>query len=231
MSNELLWIILLAANFIFVLIFFFSFGKKGLFIWTGISMILANIQVVETISLFGFVVTLGNITYGSTFLITDILGELYGKEEARKSVYVGFVSILAMVVIMNITLFFKPHESDFAAGAIKTIFSPQLRIVTGSFIAYLISQFHDVWAYDFWKKKTNSKFSLIFIRNNLSTFFSQILDSVIFCFIAFWGVFETEIFISILISTVVMKWIVAAADTPFIYLAAWMKGKNKIKEF
>lgn len=231
MSNELLWIILLLANFAFVLIFFFSFGKKGLFIWTGVSMILANIQVVETISLFGMIVTLGNITYGSTFLITDILGELYGKKEARKSVYVGFVSILSMVIIMNITLFFKPHESDWAAGAIKTIFSPQLRIVTGSFIAYIISQFHDVWAYDFWKKKTNGKFSLIFIRNNLSTLFSQILDSVIFCSIAFWGVFPKEIFISILISTVVMKWIVAAADTPFIYLASYMKQNNKIREF
>jgi hypothetical protein len=68
------------------------------------------------------------------------------------------------------------------------------------------------------------------MRNNFSTMISQLIDSVVFCFIAFWGVFELDIFWSILWTTYIFKWIVAAADTPFLYIAKSLYDKGKINE-
>ncbi|MCF8309137.1 MAG: queuosine precursor transporter, partial [Bacteroidales bacterium] len=94
-----------------------------------------------------------------------------------------------------------------------------------SLSAYLVSQRHDVWAYHYWRKKFTSSKS-IWIRNNLSTMVSQFLDSLVFTSIAFIGVYPPEILLEILLTTYFLKWIVAAADTPFIYLASLIKSKN-----
>jgi queuosine precursor transporter len=76
---------------------------------------------------------------------------------------------------------------------------------------------HDVWAFHFWKEKTNGK--MLWLRNNASTLVSQLIDSTIFCLIAFYGVFPTAVLVEILITTVIFKAIVSVLDTPFIYLA------------
>jgi hypothetical protein len=199
------------------------FGKAGLYSWMAIAAILANIQVLKTVELFGMVATLGNIIYGTSFLVTDILTENHSKEEAKKGVWIGFFSLISMTVIMTICLWFIPHESDFAQSSLATIFSIMPRIALASLVAYLISNFHDIWAYNFWRKKF-AGFKNIWIRNNLSTITSQLIDSVIFSTIAFLGVFENDVFWQIFISTFVIKMIVALCDTPFVYIAAkWKK--------
>lgn len=224
MTNEFYWLILLVVNFLAVLMYFRLFGKKGLFIWVAVSAILANIQVLKTLDLFGFVVTLGNIIYGTSFLATDILSEIYGKKAARQGVYVGIVTLVTMTVVMQVSLLFVPHASDFAQPALETIFGFMPRVAIASLIAYFLSQMHDVWAYHFWKGKFPGD-RQIWIRNNLSTMVSQLIDSIVFTFIAFWGVFEMPVFWDILITTYILKWIVAALDTPFIYWAKKMHGK------
>ena len=98
------------------------------------------------------------------------------------------------------------------------------RIVIGSLLAYLISQLHDVWAFDFWKVRARGRF--LWLRNNASTMVSQALDTVIFCSVAFWGLFELSDFFQILFTTYVLKFVVAAADTPFIYLARRLKAPD-----
>ncbi|WP_077288693.1 MULTISPECIES: queuosine precursor transporter [unclassified Thermosipho (in: thermotogales)] len=229
MSNEILWIVLMVANFSGILIFYKYFGKTGLFIWTTLATIIANIQVIKTVELFGFVATLGNIVYGTTFLVTDILSENYGKKEARKAVLVGFLSLITMTIMMQIALLFKPDASDFSQEALVTIFSFMPRIVIASLSAYWLSQMHDIWAFHIWKKKfPQTKY--LWIRNNLSTMISQLIDSFVFCFIAFWNVYELNVFWSILWTTYFFKWIVAAADTPFLYIAKFLFDKGKINE-
>jgi queuosine precursor transporter len=213
--NELLWVITLLVNFFGILLFYKLFKKPGLFIWIGIATILCNIQVLKTVEIFGIVATLGNIIYGSIFLATDILSEKYGKEEARKGVLVGFFSLLTMIILMNIAIYYIPHESDFSQESLKTIFEIMPRIGFASLIAYLISQFLDTGLYAYLKRKTDK----IWIRNNLSTIISQLVDSVIFSTIAFLGVFELSIFMQILLSTYLFKFAVSILDTPFIYLA------------
>jgi len=86
MLNEALWIVMMLASFSMILLAYVLFGKAGIYAWTAIAMILANIQVMRTVQLFGMVTAMGNIIYGTTFLATDILSENYGKKEAKKAV-------------------------------------------------------------------------------------------------------------------------------------------------
>ncbi len=216
--NIFLWFILLIVNFGGILLAFKIFKKTGLYVWIAVSIIIANIQVIKTIELLGVITTLGNIIYATTFLATDILSEIYGKKEARKGVYIGIFSMIMTTIIIQISLMFKPDPSDFSQGALETIFTILPRITIASITAYVISQLHDVWAYNFWKKRNPH----IWVRNNLSTMVSQLIDSLVFVTIAFWGVFELSVFIQIAITTYVLKWVVAALDTPFIYIAKKM---------
>ncbi len=151
LSNESLWLLLLLANFSAILFAYRFFGKLGLYIWIPIATILANIQVLKMVDLLSIGVTLGNITYASSFLVTDILSENYGEKSAKKAVFIGFFSLAATVIIMQIALMFKPNEFDFIQDSLKNIFAILPRIALASLIAYGISQLHDVWAYEFWK--------------------------------------------------------------------------------
>ncbi|MFT5726185.1 MAG: putative integral membrane protein (TIGR00697 family) [Desulforhopalus sp.] len=226
-SNESLWLVLLLANFVAIIMSYRFFGKTGLYIWIPISTILANIQVLKMVDLFSIGVTLGNITYASSFLVTDILSENYGKKAARKAVFIGFFSLAATVIIMNIALNFKPNEFDFIQKSLNNIFAILPRIALASLIAYGTSQLHDIWAYSFWKNLfPQDKF--LWLRNNASTMVSQLIDSILFTFIAFWGLLPQVEFIQILITTYLLKWIVAAIDTPFLYLAKFMFKRSMI---
>lgn len=220
MSNEILWVILMLINFLGVILFYKIFNKTGLYIWIAISSILANIQVLKTIELFGHVSTLGNIIYSTSFLATDILSEKYGKSEAKKGVLVGFTTLITTTLIMFICLKFIPHSSDFASDSLNTIFSIMPRISVASLLAYIISQYHDANSYEFWKNKTNS----IIIANNFSTSTSQIIDTVIFTTIAFYGVLDTSIMLEIGLTTYFFKWIVSICDTPFIFMSKYINN-------
>ncbi|MGQ8337155.1 queuosine precursor transporter [Sunxiuqinia sp. A32] len=231
MHNEILWLVMLLANFLLIIAAYRLFGKLGLIMWIPISVIVANIQVIQTIELFGLVATLGNIVYASSFLVTDILSENYGKHEAKKAVWIGFFSLIAMTLVMNLALYFRPLAGDeFATtthDSLSTIFKLMPRIAIASLSAYIVSQRHDVWAYHFWRKRFPSE-KQIWLRNNLSTMVSQLLDSIIFTLIAFWSVFENNVLWEVFITTYLLKWVVAAADTPFIY---WAKSIFKKQRF
>jgi uncharacterized integral membrane protein (TIGR00697 family) len=217
MPNELLWFVMALIDFISLMIVYRIFGKDGLYVVITISIILCNIQVLKIIDMFGLTATLGNILYGSIFLATDILSEIYGKKEARKGVWIGFYALLFTTVIMQIVLRFKPSPEDFIDPALQQIFSFLPRVAAASMIAYAVSQFHDVWI--FHRIKDASKGKYLWVRNNLSTMMSQFIDTSIFCTIAFWGVFPTNIFLQIALTTYIFKVLVAVIDTPFIYLS------------
>ncbi|MBD3313674.1 queuosine precursor transporter [Candidatus Woesearchaeota archaeon] len=203
--------------FLLVILAYTLWGKKGLYVWTAIAVIVANIQVMKTIEFFGLVTSMGNVVYGSIFLVTDILNEKYSKEDAKRAVWIGFYALIATTLIMQITLYFIPHGSDFISPHIDAIFSLLPRIAVASLTAYLVSQFHDVWFFAKLKKRFRGRF--LWVRNNTSTILSQLLDNVIFTLIAFAGVFSWSVIGQIFITTLMMKIIISAADTPFVYWA------------
>lgn len=233
MTNELWWFVMMAVNFLAVMLVYRLWGKIGLFAWMPLSVMMANVQVIKLVDLFGIGATLGNIVYATGFLVTDILSENHGKKEATQAVWIGFFSLLAMTLIMTLALKFTPSADDFAQPALETIFTVMPRLAFASMVAYLLSQGHDVWAFHFWKKRTQGKW--LWLRNNASTMVSQLLDSVVFTTLAFYGTVPTDVFWQLVISTYVLKFVVAALDTPFVYWAQHMKRQDKvgtlIKEF
>jgi uncharacterized integral membrane protein (TIGR00697 family) len=221
MINELLWICLLLTSFLVVIIAYKLFGKTGLYIWTAVAVILANIQVMKTIQVFGLVTAMGNVIYSSLFLVTDIINENHSKKDAQKAVWIGFFVLITTTIIMQISIQFIPHESDFLNEHITAIFSILPRIAFASLIAYLISQTHDVWFFAKLKKRHIRKY--LWLRNNLSTVTSQLLDNIIFTLIAFVGVFSWNVIGQIFLTSYILKVIVAVCDTPFVYLARKIK--------
>ncbi|MGL4392300.1 MAG: queuosine precursor transporter [Fusobacteriaceae bacterium] len=228
--NEKLWLLMLVANFSFIMFVYAKFGKVGLYVWVPISTILANIQVIILVELFGMSATLGNILYAGGFLVTDILSENYGDKEAREAVKLGFFSMVAMTVIMKVAISFAPSADGLKnLESVKFIFDFMPRLLVAGLIAYGISQTHDIWAYKFWYKMFPAV-KHIWIRNNFSTVVSQIIDSFIFVTVAFYGVFPFDVLVKIFVSTYVIKFMVALLDTPFIYLASYLKRANKVRE-
>lgn len=226
--NEILWAVMLVVNFAMIMCFFRIWGKTGLFVWMAISCIIANIQVTKNVSLFSLESTLGNAVYATSFLATDILSEFYGKSEAKKAVYFGLSSLICMTILMSIAVAFTPSSSDVSSSSLSTIFSFMPRIALSSLVAYTISNLHDVWSYDFWHKITGDRF--LFIRNNISTWISQAIDTIIFTLGAFYGVYSKSVLIQIMISTYVLKWVVALCDTALIYLAKYWVSHKTIKD-
>lgn len=227
--NEFLWAAMLVVNFVLIIIAYRLFGRIGLYAWVPIAAIVANVQVVKLVEFFGITATLGNIVYASSFLVTDILSEIYGKKEAKRAVYIGLFSLVAMTVLMNLALNFVPAGDDFAQESLATIFGFMPRIAGASLLAYFLSQTHDVWAYDFWRNRFPS-LRLLWLRNNASTMVSQFIDSTVFTLLAFWGVFPMVALVEIFWTTYLLKWVVGAADTPFIYIARYWYDRGKISD-
>ncbi|CCY94058.1 conserved hypothetical integral membrane protein [Firmicutes bacterium CAG:884] len=221
--NELLFFITLLICFSMTLIFYKIFKKEGLFVWIAIATIIANIQTVKLVNLFGIESALGTILYGSTFLATDILNEKYGKESAFKALKIGFISMIAMTILMTLSLIYIPSESDIANESLKLIFTLNIRITIASLIGFACSQLVDTNLYDFLKNRTRK----LWIRNNISTIVSQIIDTCLFVAISYSGIVDFSTLFNIAISMFIFKFIIAILDTPFMYLSKIINNKEK----
>ena len=226
MQNEILWFLLLFINFFMICLMYKLFGKTGLYVYTAIAAIVTNIQVVITLNLFSLSVTLGNITYASTFLITDILSEYHSKKDASNAVIIGFCSMIISTILMYIVTLMIPDENGLVAfQSVKTIFSIQPRIIFASVVTYLISQNIDITIFKFFKNILPDR-KFLWVRNNGSTLISQLIDNVLFNTLAFLGIFPLNLIITIIFSTYVLKVIVSFLDTPFIYFASKIKPRE-----
>ena len=229
---NLLWgLLFVLVNFSLFLLCYRFFGRQGLFAWIGLATVLANIQVVKTIELpglwlmSGIVMTLGNTIYASISMTVDLLNEKYGAADARRAVWIGFFSLCATTIIMQLVLAFEPHESDFAQESLATIFGLMPRIAAGSLCAYFISQFLDVRLFGYLRRKFANP-NQFWIRVNVSTGVSQFIDSVVFCTIAFAGVFAFDVWVQILLTTYIFKFVISVAATPVLYMARNFRHKQ-----
>ncbi len=221
--NELLLIGSIFVIFGSLLVIFKLFGKQGLYCFTVLATISANIEILIIVKAFGMEMTLGNVLFASTFLVTDILSEMYGKKAAQKAVHIGIATSLIFIVFSQWWLLYTPSETDFAMGAMRTIFSNTPRLMLVSIIVYAIVQEFDVWAYhkiwNFTTKKFGDSKKYLWLRNNAATLISQLLNDILFTLGAFWGVHSTKTLLSIIVSSYVIFIVTSLADTPFVYAA------------
>ncbi len=186
-------------------------------------VIMANIFANKIVMFWKFSVPAGVLVFSMTFLITDILSEKWGKKIARKAVWIGFFVSLVLAVSLLIVTNWQaaPYGQDIAEKFDEVLFLTP-RIIIAGFIAYIISQNHDIWVFHFWKKLTRGKY--LWLRNNASTIVSQFIDSAIFVSIAFYGVFPI---LPLIIGQWVVKVIIAILDTPFMYFIIYLIDKMK----
>ncbi len=185
--------------------------------------------VVITAVIAGKLVTFGPFTlsasiivFSITFFLTDIISEFWGKKEAQKAVWAGFLADILLLFAVWVAIQWTPASFWKGQEAFVQTLGTTWRIATASLIAYIVAQNHDVWAYHYLKKLFKGKH--LWIRNNLSTGVSQIIDSILFVSIAFFGITPV---LPVIISTIVVKFIIAALDTPFLYAVRWYFEKVK----
>ena len=128
-----------------------------------------------------------------------------------------------MILVISVSIAIIWPGADFWTNqeAFESVLGNTWRIVLASFIAYIISQNHDIWAFLFWRKKTEGKY--LWLRNTLSTIVSQFIDTVVFLFIAFYGQFPIG---GMIVGLFIVKVILALVDTPFIYLVRYFYNKK-----
>lgn len=187
--------------------------------------------------LFGQAVTLttGLITYPITFLLTDIVCEVYGRRRANLMVATGFFLSLISLVLIQIALALpgapawsstNPHFPTVEAmqRAFESVFTLPGVLIFGSMTAYLVAQLLDVKLFHFWKEVTRGKH--LWLRNNASTMISQLIDTIIVnsIFLGFGLGLEWRVVGEIIVASYIFKLVIAALDTPFVYLGvAWLR--------
>ncbi len=169
-----------------------------------------------------FELSVGILPYPITFLITDIISEIFGKKSANQVVVAGiFASFFSIGILLLAGAVPAIESSPIDNATFQKVFALSPLAVLASMIAYLSAQFVDIRIYHFWKNLTQGKH--LWLRNNFSTFASQIIDSTtVILLLCSFQVLPWELFWGLVISSIIFKILVAAIDTPFLYLFVWI---------
>ncbi len=223
-TQDLLWVATVLLDLAITVLMYRIFGRQGLLACIVLAILLSNLQGPKLTTILGFQTSLGVIFYSGIFFATDLLSEKYGRMQANRAVIIGFAVSVIAVLMLSIALEFQPTTDPETAAmsndiqnSFATILNFTPRFVFGSLLAYLISQTFDVWFFHFIKKRTHGRH--LWLRNNLSTMSSQIIDTLIYSLVVWWGVVELSTAIQLGIVKYGFKLAIAAFDTPFIYWA------------
>ena len=169
-----------------------------------------------------FELSVGILPYPITFLITDIISEIFGKKSANQVVVAGiFASFFSIGILLLAGIVPAIENSPVDDPTFHKVFALSPLAVLASMMAYLSAQFVDIRIYHYWKNLTQGKH--LWLRNNFSTFSSQIIDSTtVILLLCSFQVLPWELFWGLVVSSVIFKVLVAAIDTPFLYFFVWM---------
>ena len=178
------------------------------------SLLIANVVAGKVVSIGCFVLPAAVVAYPITFLCTDIIGELWGEEQANSTVKRGFIVQIFALLLLYIAILFPPaaFAKEFQLQFVAVL-SNSARFVFASLCAYTLSQHCDVKLFHGLKRKFAGRHK--WLRNNGSTMVSQLIDTAIFITIAFYSVVP-DLFLMI-VSQYVVKFCMALLDTPFFY--------------
>jgi len=234
-NQELLWLTTLALDLGGTLVLYRLFGKTGLQVAIATAIILANLQGPKLTVIFGMETSLGVIFYSSIFFATDVLSENYGKAEANKAVRMGFAVSIIVLVMLLMSLLYLPSQMPATAeysstihDAFSTIVNFTPKIIFGSLLAYIISQSFDVWAFHKIKAVTGDRW--LWLRNNLSTMSSQVIDTAIFTLVVWAPIVGIRSALGLGASKYIFKLVIAMIDTGFIYWAKHTFGQRHPSE-
>lgn len=180
-------------------------------------------------SLFGvklFEISVGILPYPITFLITDLISEIYGKKKANEVVFGGIIaSFFAMGIIYISNVVPATNWSPVSDEIFSTVFGSTSIAVISSMLAYLFAQFVDIQIYHFWKRVTKGKH--LWLRNNFSTFLSQFIDTAtVLILLCSFGEIQWRLFSGLLMAGFLFKVIIAALDTPILYIFVFFIRKR-----
>jgi uncharacterized integral membrane protein (TIGR00697 family) len=225
--QDLLWLFTVIIDLSIAIVLYRMFGKMGLYAVIVLNIMLSNLQGPKVVDILGMQTSMGVILYAGIYFATDLISERYGQREANRAVMIGFSASVIVVIIMSISLLFRPTsgagDPDLVARAgdmhdsIEALFSYTPSFVFGSLAAYFISQNLDVYIFHYIKEKTQGRH--LWLRNNVSTMLSQLADTLIYGFIVWWPIVGFTTALQLAGAKYVFKVIIAALDTPFIYLA------------
>lgn len=181
------------------------------------------------IEIFGtklFEISVGILPYPITFLITDLISEIYGKKRANQIVITGvFASIFSLTIVFISNVVPATSWSPVSDSMFSTVFGNTALAVFASMLAYLSAQFIDIQIYHFWKRLTKGKH--LWLRNNFSTFSSQFVDTLtILVLLCSFNIIEWDKFKGLLVAGFLFKVLIAAIDTPFLYLGVYIFRKR-----
>ncbi len=183
-------------------------------------LLTANITAVKIIAVGTEGIDAGIIAYPLTFLISDVLSEVYGRKTTTKVVWLGFLANLIMIIVVYIAGQIPPASFWGDQESYDKILGSVPRIVAASMLAYVVSQNHDVLAFEMWRNFTKGRF--LWLRNNASTIVSQGIDTLIFVVVAFAGTYSNSAIWNMIWITYIIKITVAVADTPLVYLIVYL---------
>ncbi len=189
-------------------------------------LIISNVLAVKLVSIWGFILPGAVIVYVVTYLITDVIGELYGKEAARKTVQAGFITQIAALIFIFIAIQLPPAPVFESQAQFEEILGGSFRVILASLISYFASQNLDVTIFHRLKAKHGE--SKLWLRNNLSTMTSQLVDTAIFITIAFWGTVPGGVLFGMIATQYVFKFLIALIDTPIAYILVYFGRKREI---
>lgn len=224
MNNELFFLAITILDLCIVLLAW-RLGKEWLIATILANIILTSTFVAKLIPIFGYVAPSAAAFYASIFVATDILTEHHGKKEGYKSIWLGFLALLTFTIMGQLVLQLEPiADREIVSSAMHTLFSAIPRIAIASFVAYVIAQSFDIWFFHFLREKTGSKW--LWFRNNVSTIFSQLVDSIVFFPLAFFGTLPNSTLIELMIIGWLLRVPIALIDTPFLYLSYIVRGQS-----
>ena len=169
-----------------------------------------------------FELSVGILPYPITFLITDIISEIYGRKKANQVVVAGiFASFFSMIIILIANYTSAIDNSPINNELFSKVFGLSPIAVLASMLAYLFAQFIDIRIFHFWKRKTNGKH--LWLRNNFSTFSSQFIDTfTVVTLLCSFQVIPWSLFSTLLISGFLFKVLIALLDTPVLYFIVYL---------
>jgi hypothetical protein len=176
--------------------------------------------------LFGTHLSVAVFSFPIVFIMTDVIGEVYGKRMANNFVIAGFISIVLFLLYSFVsTIVPWANEGQWVKVGYNQIFGLSARFSIASIVAFVIAEYQDVVSFFFFKKHIGENY--FWLRSNLSNIWSQLFDTVIFMSIAFIGVYPLTTIILIIIPWWFYKVVMGFFYTPLSYLGIrLLRGKN-----